>query len=317
MSTALHNSTRPKTFKEVIGHVDSVKSLRNIIKDKRAQVFCFSGPAGTGKTSLARILANEFCDGTATAANIEEIPAAMFTGVDAMRTIVDKACFRAIGASPVKTIILDEAHRLSANAWDALLKATEEPPAHVRYVFCTTNVGKIPKTIMTRCVHIELKRLSEEEVLKILKRAVKSEKLDVAIEVLEAIAEESEGSGRQALVYLEACAYCESASDARKVMKKASIDSKEAIDLCRFLIGRQGRTWAEGMRLLGGMKELEAESIRIIICNYFASAIMGTKKDKDAARLMSILDCFSGSYHPAEKFAPLLLSIGAALNLGD
>lgn len=313
---SLHTHHRPATFKEMVGHREVIKSLRKVVKNGRAHVFLFHGPAGVGKTTLARILANEFCDGKATAANIEEIPAALYTGVGDMRTIADKANYRAIGASPVKTIILDEAHRLSAAAWDSLLKVIEEPPAHVYFVFCTTNAGKVPKTILTRCVQIELSPLSEEDISKVLNNVIKSEKMDVAEEVVETIAESSGGSPRQALVYLEACQYCESATDARKVMKQAG-QSKEVIDLCRFLISKQNRNWREAQRLLNDLKDMDAESIRIIVSCYFASAIMSTKSDKDAARMMSILDCFQGSYHPAEKFAPLLLSIGATLGMND
>lgn len=316
MNSSLHTVYRPTTFKEVIGHETEIKALRKVVKNKRAKVFLFHGPAGVGKTTLARILANEFCDRKATAANIEEIPAALFTGVGDMRMIADKANYRAIGESPVKTIILDEAHRLSAQAWDSLLKVIEEPPAHVYYVFCTTNAAKVPKTIQTRCIQIELSPLKEEDITEILKTAIKGEKMDVAEDVIEVIAESSGGSARQALAYLESCQYCESANDARKVMKQAG-ESKEIIDLCRFLINKQGRNWRDAQRMLTGLKEFEAESIRIVICNYFASAILSTKSEKDAARMMGILDCFSGSYYPAEKFAPLLLSVGAVLGMNE
>lgn len=311
---SLHVKYRPATFEEVVGHKAVVKSVQKTIEDGRAHVFLFTGPAGLGKTSFARIIANAVCGGKATAANIVEVQAANYTGVDAMRSILDKAVTKAIGESPCKVIILDEAHRLTGNAWDALLKATEEPPRHVYYVFCTTVAGKIPKTILTRCQQFELSPLSEEEITKILKRVIKKEKLDVLDEVVEAISESSGGSARQALTYLESCLYCESANEARKIMKQAG-QTKEVIDLCRFLIGRQGRDWKTALTILNAIKDQEAESIRIVICNYFATAILGSKSEKDAARLMSILDYFSTPYYPAEKFAPLLLSVGAALEL--
>jgi DNA polymerase-3 subunit gamma/tau len=317
MSTSLHTKYRPATFKQVVGHEDVIGALQKAVKANRAHVFLFHGPAGTGKTSLARILANEFCGGNATPANIEEIPAALFTGVDSMRGIADKARFKAIGASNNKIIILDEAHRLSAAAWDALLKLVEEPPAHMYFMFCTTNSGKVPKTILTRCYQVELKPLTEDEITKILKRVIKKEELDVAEDVIEAIADSAGGSPRQALQFLEACQYCESANEARKVMKQAG-ESKEVVDLARFLISKQGRDWPTAQRLLVALKEdNEAESVRIVLCNYLASVLLNTKGAKDATRVMSILDCFSQPYHPSEKFAPLLLSVGAALGMGE
>lgn len=315
VNESFHVKYRPTTFKEVVGHKDLVKGLQKTVQARRTHTFLFTGPAGTGKTSLARIIANELCHGEAGPANIEEIPAAIATGVDAMRQVADRAQYRAIGKHPYKIIILDEAHRLSAAAWDALLKATEEPPKHVFYIFCTTNPGKIPKTVLTRCTQYELQPLSEEDILKILKRVIKREKLDVDSEVVEAVAEGAAGSARQALVFLEMCLFCESASEARKVMKQAG-DTKEAVDLARFLLNKQGRNWKDAQRLLNALKEYEAESIRIMLCNYFAAVILSSKSEKDAVRVMEILECFSQPYYTAEKFAPLLLSVGEALDMG-
>src|SRR5690606_25393212 len=105
------------------------------------------------------------------------------------------------------------------------------------------------KTIQTRCQRVELKALSEDEILEILVSVIEKEKIDVSEEVIEAIADASGGSGRQALVYLESCMYCESAGEARKVMMQAG-ETKEVIDLARLLVGRQGRTWKDTVRIL-------------------------------------------------------------------
>jgi DNA polymerase III gamma/tau subunit len=311
---SLHVKYRPTTFEEVLGQEHVVKSLKRVIKDNRAHTFLFTGPTGCGKTSIARILANSFAGAQGTVANIREIPAADDTGVDAMREIIKHTLYRAIGDSPVKAIILDECHRLSGAAWDVLLKPIEEPPPHVYWLFCSTNPGKIPKTIITRCLRYDLKPVIEEDLLELLVRVAEAEKLDAADEVIEACVEEANGSPRQALVFLEACSYCETAGEARAAMRSAA-QSKEVGDLCRFLLGQRGRTWAEAMKLVKAMGDVEAESVRIGVVNYLNVVLMGTKGDAKAAPLLGLLEAFGKTYNPTDKMGPLLMSIGMALNL--
>lgn len=311
---ALHVTYRPTTFEEVLGQASIVKSLKNVVKDKRAKTFIFTGPSGTGKTTLARILANSFAGEAATVANIEEFDAATNSGADAVRAVAARTMYRAIGSSPIKVVIVDEAHRLSGAAWTTLLKPIEEPPKHVYWFFCTTEAAKIPKTIQTRCLRYDLQPVSEELLFQLQVRVVEAEKLDIADDILEAIAENSGGSPRQALVYLEECLYCESAEEALRVMRTAG-QGKEAIDLCRFLIADQGRSWSRAIKLIKSMEGVEAESVRITICNYLAAVLLNTQNEAKAAKLLGLLECFRLPYQQSDKLAPLLYSVGMALNL--
>lgn len=284
------------------------------MKEGRAHSFILAGPSGVGKTTLARIIANVAAGGQATATNIDEVPAADHTGVDDMRAVATRSLSRAIGVSPVKTIIIDEAHRLSAQAWDVLLKPIEEPPKHVFWCLCTTELGKIPKTIQTRCVRFDLKLLSEDQLLELLIRVADQEGFTTPDEVLETIAENSGGSPRQCLVHLEQCAYCTSADQARSFMRTVG-QSKEVVDIARLLVAKKAASWQTAIKLLNTIGDVNPESVRIILCNYIAGALLKSKTENEARNLLRVLDCFSSPYAQSDKMAPLLLSIGLALGL--
>lgn len=284
------------------------------MKEGRARSFILAGPSGVGKTTLARIIANVAAGGQATATNIDEVPAADHTGVDAMRQVVTRSLYRAVGANPTKTIIIDEAHRLSANAWDALLKPIEEPPKHVFWIFCTTNLGKIPKTIQTRCVKFELQPVDEVSIYELLLKVSQAEGLGISEEVLEVIAEGCGGSPRQALVFLELCRFSENPNDARRVIRTAA-QMKEPVDLARLLIAKHGANWQSAVRIINSMENVDAETVRIVLVNYVAGALAKSRTEDEARNLLRVLDCFSTTYNPSDKLAPLFLSIGLALGL--
>lgn len=311
--SSLHTKHRPNTFDDVLGQDSVVRSLKRVVKDKRAHCFLFVGPAGTGKTTLARILANAFAGENGTVANVIEHDAATKSGKADMQELIRSTLFKAIGESPIKFVIIDECHKLSNDAWITLLKPTEEPPAHVYYAFCTTELGKIPKANITRCLRYDLKEVKEDLIFDLLGRVADTEKLDIDDEVLEVIAENCGGSPRQALVFLEECLDCKSAAEARQIVKSAE-KNKEVIDLCRYLLAGKALSWKEAMRYIKTV-EADAESVRIVISAYFSSVLLKTTSDKEASRLLRLLDCFSRPYNQSDKRAPLLLSIGLAIGL--
>lgn len=311
---SLHTSSRPQKFADVLGQDHILKSLEKVVKDRRAKSFIFTGPSGVGKTTLARILANEFADGKATAANRIEIDAAKYSGVNEIEAVVTRTYSRALGASPSKMVIIDECHALSAQAWKVLLKPIEEPLPHVYWALCTTEAGKIPKTIQTRCVRYDLKSVGEDDILALILKVLDDTGLNPLDEVIEAVVEGAAGSPRQALTYLEACLNCASAADARAIMRSGG-QTKEVIDLCRFLAKGQGQSWAEAMKILKLLEGTEAESIRIVVTNYFAAAALGAKSDKQARHFLGILECFSTTYNPTDRYGPLLRSLGLVLGL--
>ena len=305
MSGDLITKYRPNDWSSVVGQDIVVRSLRAVLKKRTARSFIFSGPSGVGKTTLARILAAVVgCDPH----NVMEIDAATHSGIDAMRNIGEATMYKAFGNSPMKVIIIDEAHGLSKPAWQTLLKVVEEPADHLRWIFCTTEPGKIPKTIMTRCATFALQPVKADLIGDLLVKVADAEGYQTPEEVLNLIARQSFGSPRQALSYLSQCYSCATVKEALPILQKAD-EEGEAIDLARALV-KGGLTWAKVTKLLEPIREQSAESIRLVILAYLTTVAMGSKTDDQAGRVLEMIDAFSGFYNSSEGFAPLLLSIG-------
>jgi DNA polymerase-3 subunit gamma/tau len=214
MSLALYRKYRPSGFSDVVGQEHVVRTLKNAIKnDKVAHAYLFSGPRGTGKTSVARILAKavncldlkgsepcgqcQNCKDIASGQFLDlvEIDAATHTQVDKMRDIIERINFSPTSGKK-KVYIIDEVHMLSKGAFNALLKTLEEPPAHVLFILATTEIHKIPATIVSRCQRFDFRHLRVEEIKERLGEIAKTEKVEVEDGVLEYIAITSGGGMR-------------------------------------------------------------------------------------------------------------------------
>ena len=305
-SEPLHIKYRPRDFKEVLGQDAAIKSLQTALKDKAMpHSFAFTGDSGTGKTTLARIMASKL---GVDAGNVIEVDAASNNGIDAMREVMAPLRYHGFGDSPNKAIIIDEAHALSKQAWTSLLKTVEEPPAHVFFFFCTTDAGKIPDNIATRCLRYSLKLLKHDDIMDLLDFVVEEEDLKTKGSILSLIAQSCGGSPRQALVMLAMVHDCEDDDEAATLLE-SPLDNKEVIDLCRELV-RGELTWTRLVTTLKSLSELPAESIRIVIVNYLNACVMGAKSDKDVMRLLDILEVFSKPCLTSDKLAPLLIAFG-------
>ncbi len=306
-SEALQVKYRPQSWKTVIGQDAAVASLSKAIERAKQQSFILTGPSGTGKTTLARIAAKiAGCDVSA----IVEIDAATHTGIDAMRAINEMTLYKPFGESKKRTFIIDEAHALSKQAWQSLLKAVEEPPSHVLWFFCTTEATKIPVTIKTRCAAYNLKLVKDIELETLLEDVCLKEKIKLRDDIVSLIVSRAEGSPRQLLVNLEMCRDCVTKKQAADLLQ-AVLDSNPVIELCRFLLN--GGTWSKAMRHYEALADENPEGVRIVVVNYMGSVLKGSKSTTLTMRALHILEQFSTPYNASENAAPLLLSMGRTL----
>src|SRR5215218_8317736 len=217
---------RPQTFAELIGQDAMVKTLANAIERGRiAHAFLLTGVRGVGKTSTARLFAKalncigpdgqggptidpcgvcEPCRAIAEGRHIDvvEMDAASHTGVDDVREIIEAVRYSAVSAR-YKVYIVDEVHMLSKNAFNALLKTLEEPPQHVKFLFATTEVNKVPVTVLSRCQRFDLRRISAEKLAAHFGEVATREGVEVEPEALALIARAAEGSARDGLSILD------------------------------------------------------------------------------------------------------------------
>ena len=217
---------RPETFVDLVGQEAMVRTLRNAFEaDRIAQAFMMTGIRGTGKTTTARIIAKgmncigpdgngtpttepcgecEHCTAIMEGRHVDvmEMDAASNTGVANIREIIDSVHYRAASAR-YKVYIIDEVHMLSTGAFNALLKTLEEPPAHVKFIFATTEIRKVPVTVLSRCQRYDLRRIEPEVMIALMRKIAKAENAEIAGDALALITRAAEGSVRDATSLLD------------------------------------------------------------------------------------------------------------------
>lgn len=309
--TTLHQKYRPDSFDTIIGQGHLLGSLKDALKEKRSHAFLFSGPSGCGKTTLARICANNLgCSD----ADIREVDGATTAGVDAMRDLQNAMRYKPIGGGKARAAIIDEAHRVTKQAWDTLLKIIEEPPPHLYWFLCTTAPEKLQATVRNRCMPFVVKPLSDRDMLAFLTNVAKLEDFATNQDILITCASEAGGSPRQGLVNLSLCSGVKTRREARALLQR--LDESDPIkDLCRFIV--QGGSWQKAMALVDKLQEENPEGIRIVVCNYLAACLRRATSDKEAVGFLGKLEAFKAPYNESEKFAPLVLSLGQVLFSGE
>ena len=306
---------RPANFEEVVGQEHIVRAISNsITQDRIHQSYIFAGTRGVGKTTLARILAKclnckssenpipEPCDKCTNCNEIKigrhldflEIDAASKTGIDDMRDLLET-----VPHSPsqgrFKVYLIDEVHMLSTSSFNALLKTLEEPPSHVIFIFATTNPEKIPKTVQSRCLQLNLKTVGINTLSEHLKKIIELEKVIYDEESLDLISDSAKGSVRDALTLLDqAIAHGNGELEASNVKKLlGTIDNSLLISLLNSVIDGNGEASFEHLYKIEELSpeyEVILKSIISILHLVSLEQVLGNSSDKNIKALAGKVD---------------------------
>ncbi len=309
---------RPRCFSEVVGQGATVRTLQNgLLQNRVAHALIFSGVRGTGKTTLARIMAKalncenrkgaEPCDTCASckqiadgsSVDLQEVDGASNRGIQEIRELKDNIRFMPT-SSRYKIIIIDEVHMLTTEAFNALLKTLEEPPDHVFFMFATTELHKVPLTILSRCQRYELTRISREELTRHFARLTKEEQVTIEPAALEMIVREAGGSVRDGLSLLDQVfSYCGDQVTTQEVVDLLGVVNTQTVanvidallqkDLAT-VFGLLDNIYTQGVDFKRLSSELLGWSRNLVVCKIGAADNVLDLAEEDMTRLQATAD---------------------------
>lgn len=309
---SLYLKYRPQDFKTIVGQKHIVTTLVNALEhDALTHAYLFSGPRGTGKTSLARIVAKSLnCSNLQEGANpcgqcenceailkgrmvdLIEIDAASNRGIDEIRELRDKILF-APTQGRAKIYIIDEVHMLTKEAFNALLKTLEEPPAHAYFILATTEVHKIPETIISRCQQFNFKRIVNENIIHRLESIAIAEKVQAEPDALELIAKMSGGSLRDAIGLFEQMTI-KGAIIYQEVLNAMGITGHMMIEsFFKALIEKEPLKALEMISQVNGMGQNLNQFCKELIAYFREQMLLGIHEKKNVESIIDFIDIFS------------------------
>lgn len=280
----LYRKYRPKTLEDIVGNESTIKSLKKELENG-SHVFLMTGPAGCGKTTIARIMAREVGAGEL---DIKEINSAENRGIDTAREIMEQMRYNPSDGSAL-VWILDEMHMITSAGQNALLKALEDTPDHVYFFLATTNPEKLIAPLKTRCSIINVQALSHDEMMYLLKRTSRAEQKKLDAEVYEKIIEMCDGGSRKGLKLLSKVIYLETTEEMLEVLNTSveSDDKPETIEFCRALMNSNS-SLKSLMNILKSVDTSDAEKVRQSVMGYMNACILkGTITNEAVATIQA------------------------------
>jgi len=293
----LYQKYRPKSFDEIFGNTSMVEMLKKeVAKKEPSHAFLFHGPTGCGKTTMGRIVAREL---GVVGDDFQEIDTADFRGIDTVREIRKQCRFQPMFGAR-RAWLIDEAHKMTNDAMNALLKALEDAPKHAYYILCTTEPSKLLATIKGRCSQYQVSQLTEVQMHALLRKVVKAENETLQKVVYEQIAQDSVGHPRNALQILEQVLLVPQ-EERLSVAKLQAAQQSEAIELCRALISRAG--WKKVSRILTGLTQEDPEGLRRLVLGYCNSVLLKGVNPMAATVISAFHEPFYDIGFPGVTFA--------------
>ncbi|HZJ75882.1 MAG TPA: DNA polymerase III subunit gamma/tau [Clostridia bacterium] len=335
MYRALYRKWRPQAFSDVSGQKHITDILQNaVVTGRHSHAYLFTGSRGTGKTSCAKIFAKaincldpvegnpcnkcDICNGIDSGAvlDISEIDAASNNGVDNIRDLREETSFTP-SVAKFRVYIIDEVHMLSAGAFNALLKTLEEPPEYVIFILATTEVHKLPATILSRCQRFDFRRIPVGDITNRLMFVAKSEKIELESEAALLIARVADGSLRDALSILDQCASLEGNVTVHRVSETVGLLGKDYLFELSDAINKNDT--AKALKIINSLHNSSCDMERLIaeLLNHFRNIMIAKTTEKPEALIVCTPDELEKYKDAAQTFTyAALLSISEMLCAG-
>ena len=289
----LYKKHRPTSPKQMLGQADVIKQISAMLKsDTVPHTMLFTGPSGCGKTTLARILVKALKCGKA---DFTELNAANSKGIDMVRDLQKRVSLAPV-TGKCRIWIIDECHQLTGPAQEAFLKLLEDTPKHVYFFLATTDPQKLKKTIRTRCTELKVKELTTATLKKLIIDTATKEDIEISEEVIDKVAEYSEGSARKCLVLLHQIIHIKDSEDQLNAIVDSSHE-RASIEVAKALLNPR-TTWSDMGKLLKAV-DAEPEGIRRLVLGYCNAILLGGGKMAPRAHL--IITAFADNFFDSGK----------------